>query len=440
MIVSFYLTRPKAETPTSIFARICYNNLKLKYYTPESILPKYWSKENHRAKQTEKFKEYPEFNQRLDDFEADVKNVYRTYVNDNGGKEPSTAILRNLLDKFFEKTAESEQHERQLKTFWGFYNDFLKRCENGSRLHHKNNTPLAANTIKNFKNLKEHLQAFEKWQKKRIDFETIDLKFHQSFTGYLTTEKKLSVNFIGKLITTLKVILREAFEMGFNPNLAFSQKKFKSYQVETQTIYLTEPEILELKELDLSANKRLERVRDLFVIGCYTGLRFSDLSKLSHDHIKDGIIEIEQTKTKDPVYIPVRSEVKQLLDKYTEHLPTAISNQKFNNYLKEVCENASLLKKEVTLTKIEGGKKVKVHEPKYKFVHSHTARRSFATNEYLAGDLQTFEIRAITGHKTDKAFYKYIRQTPRENAANVAKKWQERELKRAAITPHLKAV
>jgi integrase len=440
MTISFYLKRTEAETETSIYSLIFYNRQKFKYYTPEKINPKYWSTENQRAKQTERFKEYPEFNQRLKDFETNVKNVYRKYVNDNGGKEPSLAVLRNLLDKYFEKTTESEHQERQLKTFWGFYNDFLKRCENGTRLHHKNNTPLASNTIKNFKNLKEHLEGFEKWQKKRIDFETIDLKFHQTFTGYLTTEKKLSINFIGKLITTLKVILREAFEMGYNKNTSFSQKRFKSYQIDTETIYLTEPEILELKGLDLSGNKRLERVRDLFVIGCYTGLRFSDLSKLSHNHIKDGIIEIEQTKTKDPVFIPVRSEVKNLLDKYTENLPTAISNQKFNEYLKEVCENAELLKKQVIITGIKGGKKVKVQEPKYKFVHSHTARRSFATNEYLAGDLQTFEIRAITGHKTDKAFYRYIRQTPRENAANVAKKWQERELKRSAINTHLKAV
>ena len=440
MTVSFYLKRPTAETETSIFALIFYNRQKLKYYTPEKILPKFWSTENQRAKQTERFKEYPEFNQRLTDFAATIKNVYRKYVNDHKAKEPSTAILKNLLDKEFERTPEKDLQEQQLKTFWGFYNDFLKRCEAGVRLHHKNNTPLSSGTVKNFRNLKRHLEDFERWQQRKIDFETIDLKFHQSFTGYLTTQKKLGVNFIGKQITHLKVILREAFEMGVNKNTIFSHSKFKSSQKDTETVYLTEAEITELQNLDLSDNKRLERVRDLFVIGCYTGLRYSDLSKLSTDHIREGIIEIEQTKTKEKVFIPVRTEVRNLIAKYEGELPKAISNQKFNEYLKEVCKKAEELKKEWSLTTIKGGRKTSETKPKYEFVHSHTARRSFATNEYLAGDLQTFEIRAITGHKTDKSFYKYIRQTPKENAANVAKKWQERELRRAAIVTHLKAV
>jgi hypothetical protein len=84
MKVSFYLTRPDVETETSIFARVCYSGYQLKFFTNEVINPKFWSKENQRAKETRKFKEYPEFNSRLNNVETDIKNLHRKYVNDTG--------------------------------------------------------------------------------------------------------------------------------------------------------------------------------------------------------------------------------------------------------------------------------------------------------------------------------------------------------------------
>jgi integrase len=434
----FYLKRPEAFTDTSIFVRISYNGNRFKYYTPEKIKPDYWNFKTQQAKQTEKFKEYPEFNTRLNGIKSTIGNVFRRYINDKG-KEPTVAIFKNLLDKEFEKTLESEEKERQLKTFWGFFNDFIQRAENGSRLHLQQHKPLAGGTIKNFKNVKRHLQDFEKWNRRKIEFDLIDIKFYNSLTSYLT-EKELSINTIGKLITNLKVILREAWESGITSNTVFTHRKFKSLNVDTETIYLTENEIQELQSIDLSRNKRLDRVRDAFIIGCFTGLRYSDLAKLSPEKIRNDILEVVQTKTGNPVFIPVRTNVKELLNKYDNNFPSVISNQKFNEYLKEVCFLSTLLQKEITIIKFNRGKKQTIQKPKYEFVKSHTARRSFATNEYLVGDLQTFEIRAITGHKTEKAFYRYIRMTPRENAENVAKKWQERETKQNLYKTHLKAV
>ena len=95
--------------------------------------------------------------------------------------------------------------------------------------------------------------------------------------------------------------------------------------------------------MDLSGNPSLDRVRDLFLVGCYTGLRFSDFSRLTPKNIADGFIEIEQSKTGDSVVIPVHSVIKKIIKKYNG-LPPTISNQKFNTYLKDICETVPSLK------------------------------------------------------------------------------------------------
>ena len=311
--------------------------------------------------------------------------------------------------------------------------------ENGTRVHLEKGTPLAPKTIFQFHNLKRHLLNFEQREKFKIDFENIDLRFYKKFVDYLTIKLQVGPNTIGKLITNLKVFLREALEDGLTANNVFTHRKFKSLNFKSDTVYLTTDEINEMQNLDLIGHPRYDRVRDTFVIGCYTGLRFSDLTKIKPQHIENGMIEITQTKTGNPVVIPMVQDVIQILEKYNNTLPK-ISNQKYNEYLYEVCKKCEALKKEITTHTIKGGKKITIVEPKYEFISSHTARRSFATNEYKAGDLEVSEIMAITGHKTEKAFYKYIRETPKETAMRIKQKFVDRELKQAAITNHLKAV
>jgi integrase len=256
---------------------------------------------------------------------------------------------------------------------------------------------------------------------------------------YLTIKLKLAPNTIGKLITNLKVFLREALEDGLTTNNIFTHRKFKSINYRSDTVYLTTEEIKALQDLDLTKQPCYERVRDMFVIGCYIGLRHSDLSRLQPQHIDDGMITIKQQKTDDVVIIPLVNKVIPILEKYNNNLPK-ISNQKYNEYLYEVCKKCKVLEKEITIHEIKGGKKITILKPKYEFISSHTARRSMATNEYKAGDLEISEIMAITGHKTEKSFYKYIRETPKGTAERIKEKFADRELKQAAITNHLKAV
>ena len=171
----------------------------------------------------------------------------------------------------------------------------------------------------------------------------------------------------------------------------------------------------------MTKSPKLDKVRDLFLIGCNTGLRFSDYTTIKKEDIQDNRLRIVAQKTSRKVIIPLMPQVKEILQKYDFQLPAAISNQKFNEYLKEVAKLAGLTDPCVThITR--GGKNVvkKENQKKYDLVTSHVARRSFATNYYKM-KIDKLEIMAITGHKTESEFLKYIKVTQEEKADSFEK-------------------
>ncbi len=120
--------------------------------------------------------------------------------------------------------------------------------------------------------------------------------------------------------------MREALELGYTNNTIFTHRKFRLGAADTDAVYLNDKEVEELYKLDLSSQKKLERVRDLFVIGCFTGLRFSDLGQLLLISLGDEIIELRQIKTGDPVYIALQPEVKTIMASYNNGFPATLYN------------------------------------------------------------------------------------------------------------------
>ena len=177
--------------------------------------------------------------------------------------------------------------------------------------------------------------------------------------------------------------------------------------------------------MNLSDNKRLETVRDLFLIGCYTGLRYSNYSTLKPEQIKDGYIRIIQAKTGDPVVVPIHSIVEKIISKYNGKLPSSLTNQKTNECLKDLGKKVHSLNEMVSITFTKGGQKVIENCMKWELLTSHTARRSFATNQYLAG-VPTLTIMSVTGHQTEKSFMRYIKLTSSEHANLLKLHWDER--------------
>jgi integrase len=144
-------------------------------------------------------------------------------------------------------------------------------------------------------------------------------------------------------------------------------------------------------------------------------LRFSDLSRLKKDNINsDNTISITTQKTVKKVVVPITPRVRNIFEKYDYKLPRVISNQKFNQFLKEIARYAEI-KEPVIITKTVKGMLVTRTVSKWELVTSHTARRSFATNAFL-NDVPALAIMQITGHRTESAFMKYIRMSPKDNA------------------------
>lgn len=216
------------------------------------------------------------------------------------------------------------------------------------------------------------------------------------------------------------------------PSSILSEIEFNTSREDTDNIYLNESEIQLLMDLTDFKNKGEEVVRDLFVLGCYTGLRFSNYSKLNLDYLNDGLLSTFQIKTKKKVTIPIHQNVKEIINKYNGVLPICPTNQEFNRTLKDLGQRIPELN--VPFSKqITRGRKITVEETmKWEKLMTHTARRSFCTNMYLMG-VPVLTIMAISGHKTEKSFRAYIKATGEEHAQIMQKFWDDKADQKSKI-------
>jgi integrase len=226
-------------------------------------------------------------------------------------------------------------------------------------------------------------------------------------------------NTVGTRIKILKTFLSNAEDAGLPVIGDYKKKSFAKPSEETEAVYLNESELTAMYRVNFEKSKKLDRVRDLFLIGAYTGLRFSDLSKLNKDNVSSDIISVRTLKTGAVVDIPIHPVIRSILGKYEGCMPKIPSNQKFNDYIKEVVKRAGI-NEPVRVDETKGDLTIKKSEPKYRLVTSHTARHSFATNAYL-GDVPAISIMKITGHRTEGAFMKYIKISSEDNARKLLK-------------------
>jgi integrase len=410
-------------TPIILFAQINGNRIKCK--TNEVIMPSLWDSEN---KLPTRIKETKKLTERLTYLLATANDTFLFFRDVLKVSEPGAADYQK---KFYELAGINTAIEKTPKTekklnLFEFIDKFIFDA------HHRQNEitgeKIAINTIKVYRQCRNLLKEFTD-TKYKVDFNRLSLDFFLDFKEFLTVKKKFGTNTIGKHIKTLKTFINEANELGYSEIVAHKSKRFKVIQVQTDTIYLTENELSELYKMDLSKKPHMERIRDLFLVGCYTGLRFSDFTNIQPENIKGDFIEITAQKTNDAVVIPIHPIVNEIMNKYAGKyincLPPAISNQKFNSYIKEICKNVDALNTPVKTKENKSGKPQLLNKvKKYELVSTHTARRSFATNQYNKG-ISASILMKITGHKTERSFYTYIRQTPKENAERLKELWSK---------------
>ena len=411
--VSFNLRETTPENkPTTIRCIVRYNNLRIVLPSPAKIEPRYWNAKNQRARKNQRTENGIDINNKLDEVSADIQRIFKTYINKNG-KYPDPIKLKEMYLAPFNNSLDTTP---KTPTLYQYTIGILEDSKNGRRLTQKG-TPYNINTLKIYTTFSRNLISFQAHTGHTLKFESIDVNFFNDFKRYLIQDLKYANNTVGKHIKTLNLLVAEARESGLC-NVVFSGKNYRAPSEESDSIYLNEIELSKLEALDLNNNLKLDRVRDLFLVGCWTGLRFSDFNEISKKAFKDDNIEIKTKKTGQIVVVPILDTVQRILTKYallTENsLPEPISNQKMNEYLKEIGKAAFI--DEIITVKITKAGKTQVKDvPKFKLITTHTARRSFATNMYKLG-IPSISIMAITGHRTESSFMKYIKTTARQHA------------------------
>lgn len=315
--------------------------------------------------------------------------------------------------------------ERKKLTVLEYYAKFLQELRGGLRKSGKG-VEASGRTITNYQQGFNRLQEFQKHKGKIFTWEDINRDFLNGYIQFLQSsrrgEDRYNTNTCAKRVKEIKHIVRAAREDGVT-NCPVPDYKFG--EVAVDSIYLSWEELERLTHADLAGlSAGHEIARDLFLVGCYCGQRVSDYASIKSDQIhtdSDGrvYISIVQKKTGARVEIPARKELRAILEKYRNNLPT-LSDQKINAYIKEVAKRAGI-DDVVEIRSTKGGKETTKRLPKYELITSHTARRTAATLMYLDG-VDSMDIRQITGHSSDKMLQKYIRSTAHDNARMMARK------------------
>ena len=282
---------------------------------------------------------------------------------------------------------------------------------------------ISERTVAHHKTVLKRFQLFFAEKYMKDDFSVFDRQFQDVFINWAYTSKNYRSNTIPASFSVLKVWLNEAAHQGLIKDDTY--KSYQSKSADVDNIYLTEEEISRLYALDIpqlrtkgiiDAKSRIEETRDLFIIGCWTGLRQSDLNHLDRAlfDVEAETITIVTEKTSEKVTIPMHTYIKELYVKYDGKFPQMCYKSRFIDHLKELGRLAEI-NDEVIVKENRGGKVTRAKRKKYELIKSHTARRSFATNLYLKG-APTISIMKLTGHTTEANFMKYIKVTREENA------------------------
>ncbi len=392
MRINFYIDSFKRMTgESSIYCYVRINNVTMKHQTGQSVPRKAWDNRKQVVKST--YTASPEINTYLVFMKEDLKKLITSAYNEE--RDISIDKVKAIVAKYFNKNEPDEKY----KSIFDLFDKFVNSQK----------VKVSAGTVEKYNVTKKHLENFEKKMNYKITLDSFDLSFYDLFTQYSINQLKHSDNTLGKNLKVTKTFLNWATERGYNKKLDY--QKFKAIDKDGDIIYLTEEELMKLFYLDLSEDKTLDKARDIFLMSCFTGQRFSDVYQLKQEDVKDGIWHLHVVKTHEPNLIPFNDYAYEILRKYSdknEPFPK-MTNQRLNGYIKEIGEKAEI-NEQVTLYNYSGGKRQLDTQAKYKFMSSHCGRRTFCTLSLQKG-MRPEIVMKISGHKDYKTFKRYVKLT-----------------------------
>jgi len=419
MRVSYLLRNPKKKGRTAIFASICYRNKRVIVFPGESIDTKNWI----NKKDMKKPKPIPENNAligRLSRKEQQYRDIYDNLQKTIQGIIPPKVLKQAIYDVTKPSTP-AVQNAPVLIT--DFFETLIADSKSGDRLGQKN-TEMTAQSIQTYTTALNHFKKFQTKQRHKLYLTDIDQKLIDAYAKFLNIDQKLSSNSSGKYLKIFKTLMNYARKKKLIDINVLIENKVTVTKESSDSIYLNDHEINALMEIKQFVSPLYKVVRDLFIIGCKSGLRFSDYSSLKLESINHEYMEVITKKTQTKLIIPVHNIIKPILLEYPNGIQCP-SNQVFNRYLKDLGKQVPELHTEFEKKITIANKPVTTIYKRYMLLQSHTARRSFCTNEILKGT-DIYTVMAISGHTTEKSFFTYIKATPMQKAQLLKKEWERR--------------
>ena len=315
---------------------------------------------------------------------AEVKEAFNNRHGQNEKTELASTDMFNVPSNFYEA-----------------FDDFVRVCGRQNDWTHS--------TFEKFAAVKNHLKNF----RSELSFDFFDEEGLTEYVQYLREVREMRNSTIGKQLSFLKWFLRWSFKQGMHSNNAYDAFKPKLKDTQKKIIFLTWEELNKLREFKIPPTKQaLERVRDVFLFQCFTGLRYSDVFNLRRSDIKGDHIEVTTVKTSDSLIIELNDHSRAIIEKYKDvefendkALPV-ITNQKMNDYLKELAELAEI-NEPVRQTYYKGNERIDEVTPKYALLGTHAGRRTFICNALALG-IPPQVVMKWTGHSDYKAMKPYI--------------------------------
>jgi integrase len=387
----------------SLFFRVRLAGKTFRIPTGQKLDPKFWDNENKRVKKS--YTGSLELNQMLKHQEEKIWKVWREFQSKDNFKIPD-----------FKEACTKELHGKITINDNQFFEEYenYKTSLQDIRRHPR--------TIQKYGTLKTLLEAYQTKSGNQLTFDSFDMEFYDKFVSFLFGRKQTN-NTVGKYISSLKTFLRWAEEKGLLSNYYY--KKYTVFDEESNISHLEPEELMKLLHKDLSFNPELDHVRDFICFECFTGQRYSDVANLEWSDIdfvnKTWTLNVIKTKTRNK--IPLTSYALSILEKNKNRQPKpfALTNHQVNNRIKEIAELLGLTD-EIRIVRFQGSERIEKVFQKFEKIASHIGRRTFVILSIENG-MHPEAIKAITGHKTDKAFKKYVKITDTTKSREMEKAW-----------------
>jgi len=384
--------------------RVNFASKRIEFTTGYRIDSAKWDAAKQRVKNgcSNKLKQSAsEINASLLEYYTEIQSIFKRFEVED--VMPTPEQIKEVFNALRKPVSEEPKPKKEALPcdFFQVFDDFVEDCGR------QNNW--TDSTFEKFAAVKNHLTNF----RGGLTFEFFDERGLNDYVGYLRDVKEMRNTTIGKQLSFLKWFLRWAFKKGVHQNNAYDSYKPKLKSTQKKIIFLTWEELNKLREFEIPAAKQaLDRVRDVFLFQCFTGLRYSDVFNLRKSDIKGDHIEVTTVKTSDSLIIELNKHSKAILDKYKDvafeddKVLPVITNQKMNDYLKELAELAGI-DEPVRQTYYRGNERIDEVTPKYALLGTHAGRRTFICNALALG-IPPQVVMKWTGHSDYKAMKPYI--------------------------------